>query len=331
VLAGAYNALGLRPDALATIRRGLAIAPEFAGLHLQLGYVLLADERPADALVVAERARELASESSATAALVAAVLCDLGRLADADAAVEEALRLDPENADAHQIKGVLALRRGGGKAAVQAQRTAVRLDPTDAGAREGLTIALKTRNPVYGTLLRFQLWLGTRPTGVRVAVSVAPFVMAQVLRPYLGQTWAKVVLGVVLGLVVLSWAIEPVMNCVLLLSRDRLLVNGPTRVATAAFVTFVAAAIACFVASSAGGLGRLVLIAIGFLLWALATGHGHRVRPGWRKPLVAGAAAGAALGAIAIVATVVAAPGAPLVTGLALFSGILAIWFTKVS
>ncbi|SDD90612.1 tetratricopeptide repeat protein [Actinokineospora iranica] len=328
VHAGSLAGLKQYSDALAVLRGGLALAPHLASLHLQEASILLADERPKDALASVARARAIDPEDSAGATLQAAAFHATGQFDKADAAVAEALRLDPENADAHRIQGLLALRRGGGESAVQSQRTALRLDPTDEGAREGLSLAIKSRNPLYGLLLRFHFWISTLPRGLRIAVLIAPFLLSRVLRPYEGQIWAAVLLGVVIGLVVLNWALEPIMNCVLLLSRDRHLVSPPARIATYGFVGFAAAAIACLVAGKVSGLDGLLTLTLGLALWALATGLAHTVRPGLRKVVLMAAAAVGVLAALGVVAALVDAPGAAVAGALVLISAVAATWFT---
>ncbi|WP_372448477.1 tetratricopeptide repeat protein [Saccharothrix coeruleofusca] len=327
-LAGALAGLKLLPEALEVVRRALELAPLSAGLHLQEGYVLLAQDRPAEALESVGRARALAPEDADCAALRAAALYELHRLDEADAAVAEALRLDPQHVDAHRIQGLLALRRGGGESAIRAHRTALRLDPTDSGAREGLSVALKSRNPLYGALLRYGSWLSSLPTGTRWLVLLVPFVLTRLLRPFDGQTWAEVLIVVVVALVVLSWALEPLMNCVLLLGRERHLLSRPARLATYGFLGFASASIATVVVGMTAGPPRLMTLALGLGLWAMATGSAHTVRADLRKVPAIGAAVAALLAVVAFAATVAGAESAGLVVSLVLLGGIAATWFT---
>ena len=327
VLAAALGGLGRYDDALRAVRQGLALAPELAGLHLQEAHALIALERHADALASTERAVRLAPNSSAAAALRAAILCDLRRYDEADAAVDEALRLDPENADAHRVRGVIALHRGGGKSAVRAHRTALRLDPTDTHSREALSVALKTRNPLYGWLLRFSLWLETLPRLVRVAVLLTPILLTRLLRPVADQPWAKTLLIVVVVLVLLTWALEPVMNCVLLLGRDRHLLNRAARQATYGFLAFVAATAACWVFAQKTGHGQLMAVTFALGMWAMAVGSAHLLVPGQRKLVWYGTVAAVLLGAMAVVAVLVSAPAAGVAVALVILSGVAALWF----
>jgi tetratricopeptide (TPR) repeat protein len=327
-LAGAHAGLEQYADALGALRRGLELTPEVAGLHLQEASVLVALEQPADALLSVERARTIDPGDSDGAALHARVLYDLNRFDEADTAVHQALRLDPQNADAHRVQGLLALRRGGGRQAVHAHRTALRLDPTDDGAREGLSYAIKSRNPLYGLLLRFNLWLDSVPKAVRWGVILLPLILSRVLRPFEGQTWATVLLVVVVALALLSWTLEPVMNCVLLLSRDRHLLSRPARLATYAFLAFAGAAVACAAFSMVTGPQQLLALAFGLALWAMATGSAHHVRPRLRKPLVIAAAVAVAVAAVGVPAVIAGAGGATVAVAIVLLGGIAATWFT---
>jgi tetratricopeptide (TPR) repeat protein len=328
ILTAALVGLERFPDALATVRRGLALAPEFSVLHLQEAGVLIGQKRPTDALASIERACRLDPENSSASALRAGVLCDLRRYDEADAAVDEALRLDPESAEAHRVRGVIALHRGGGRSAVRAHRDALRLDPTDTHSREGLSMALKTRNPLYAWLLRFSLWLDRLPRVARIGVLLAPFVLTRVLRPVEDQLWAKILIIVVTALVLLSWTLEPLMNCVLLLGRDRRLLTVEAKRATYGFLAFLAGGVVCAVVSQNTGPAQLLPIAFGLGLWAMATGSTHLISAGHRRIVWFGAAAAVLLGAMAVVALLVGAPGATFAVALVLISGIAAVWFT---
>jgi tetratricopeptide (TPR) repeat protein len=331
VLAAALAGLEQYSDALAAVRNGLALAPEAPGLHLQQAGVLLGLDRDTDALASIDRALLLDPENAEAHAVRAAVLVRLRRFDDADAAVDDALRIDPENAEAHRVRGVIALHRGGGKRAVAAHRAALRLDPTDSYSRDGLSTALKTRNPLYGALLRFGLWLDTLPKAVRIAVLIAPFVLTRVLRPFEDQAWAMVLIIVVAALALLSWTLEPLMNCVLLLSRDRRLLSSDAKRATYAFLLFAAAAVACVVTGQVSGPAQLTGVAFGFGLWAMVTGSAHLLDPGPRKVVAVGGVAAVVVGAMAVVAVLVAAPGATVAVAVLLIAGIAALWFTAFS
>jgi tetratricopeptide (TPR) repeat protein len=318
VFGAALAGLERYPDALDTVRRGLALAPELAGLHLQEASVLMAMERPADALDSIERARRLDPESSAAAVLHAGVLYTLHRYGEADDVVVEALRLDPENSEAHRIRGLIALRRGGARTAVAAHRTALRLDPTNAASRVGLSFILKSRNPVYRLLVRYGSWLAGLSNGLRVAMGLLPFVLIWMLRSFDGQIWAAVLILFVVTLVLLSWTIEPLMNCVLLLTRDRNLLTRSTRRATSGFLAFAGAALACAVVAMVTGPPQLRPVAVGLGFWAIVTGglHNHR-----QREHAIGAGAAGLIGTMVVAATLFGTSGAVLGATMVFFTG----------
>lgn len=70
----------------------------------------------------------------------------------------------------------LEIRRKGGSTAVEAHQQALRADPTDPDHREGLSLTIKTRNPLYGLLLRFADWQHGLPGATRWLVLLSPLI-----------------------------------------------------------------------------------------------------------------------------------------------------------
>lgn len=328
ILSASLAGLERLPEARTAVRQALALAPHVAGLHVQEAQVLLAQKMPAEALASATQARALDPEDADAAAVQAAVFLELQRFAEADEAVHEALHLEPENVAAHRVKGLLALRRGGGAPAVQAHRTALRLEPTDSGAREGLSLSLKSRNPLYGLLLRYSMWLQAQPKGLRIGMALAPMILIRALRPFEGQLWAGVLLGLVIAAVVLSWSLEPLMNTVLLLSRDRHVLGRPERLAAYSFLGFAGAGVAVLAVGLTAGIPIFSTLAVGLVLWAMATGSAHLVRPGLARVLIIGAGVAAALAALAFGGTLAGLAGLAVAVTVVLLGGIAALWFT---
>lgn len=136
---------------------------------------------------------------------------------------------------------------------------------------------------------------------------------------------------VVIALVVLSWTLEPLMNSVLLLSRDRHLLGAAARRATYAFLAFAAAAAACVVFGMTTGPHQLLLFALGLALWAMATGSGHTVRPGVRRQLATASAVAAVVAAVGITVTVAGIGGAVIAMLIVLIGGVVALWRTALT
>jgi Flp pilus assembly protein TadD len=328
ILSASLAELDRLPEAREAVRRALALAPHFAGLHVQEARVLLTQKLPAEALASVARARALHPEDSDAAAVQAAALYDLQRFREADAAVAEALRLNPEDVVAHRVQGLLALRRGGGAPAVQAHRTALRLSPTDSGAREGLAFSLKSRNPLYGLLLRYSMWLQAQPKALRLGMVFLPLILIRLLRPFDDQPWATALIVVVIGYVVLSWSLEPLMNTVLLLSSDRHVLGRPERLATYAFLGFAGAGVLVLTVGLVGGFPMFQTLALGLGLWAMATGSAHTVKAGRVKVLAVGAGVAGVVATLAFAGTLAGLGGLGLAVMAVLLGGIAATWFT---
>lgn len=324
-LAAAQAGLDRTEEALRTLDQGLRLAPGFAGMHLQYAAVLLARKQYDDALVSIDRAGHLAPNSSPVAALRAAALGELRRFDEADAAVAEALRLDPENGEAHRIHGWLSLRRGGGSSAVRSHRTALRLDPTDEHSRTGLYFALKTRNPLYGLLFRFNIWLNSVPNGVRLAVLLVPLILIIVLRRHDDQLWTRISIGVVATLTLSTWLLEPLMNAVLLFGRDRNLLSRDAVQATYAFLFFASAAVACAGFGLITGPALLLPLAFGLGVWAAAAGTTHLLTSGRRKVVRIGVLVGVWWCAAATTAVIAGVPSAATTVSVVVFGGVAAL------
>lgn len=334
LLSAAMAGLEDFPAALEAVRRGLQIEPGLAQLHAQVGALLMAQDDSAAALGPLERARTLDPQNSGTVALLSAALHNTRQFEEAERTAREALRLDPDNAEAHRILGLLALRRGGGRSAVDAHRTALRLDPADPEYREGLATAMKSRNPLYGLLLRVGNWQEGLSKGARWLVLLAPFLATRVLRPFDDQVWARVLLAAVFAVVLLSWALEPLMNAVLLCSSyGRNLLPRDARLATYAFLGYAALAVGSVVVGIVIGSDDWLVLALGMGLWAASSGQTHLVDASRRKVAVTLQGIGALLAVWAglFVALGASPRGGVHPGGLFFLAGLAMLWFTALA
>lgn len=331
-LSAALAGLGDFGPALQAVRRGLQIAPALPQFHRQEGALLVAQDNSAEALRPLERARTLDPEDSATVALIGAALYNLRRFPEAERAVADALRLDPDNPEAHRIRGLLSLRRGGGQLAVDAHATALRLDPTDPEYRQGLATAMKSRNPLYGLLLRLGDWQSGLPSGTRWLVLLAPFLATRVLGPFDNYLWAQVLLVLIFAVVLLMWALEPLMNTVLLCSSyARNLLPRDAKLATCAFLAYAGLALTTATAGLTTKSDQALAFAFGLGLWSVTAGQVHLVRGSLRKVAFGLQSAGALLAVSTASAVALGASAAGPLTGLVVLSGIAMIWFTALA
>ncbi|WP_161605491.1 tetratricopeptide repeat protein [Pimelobacter simplex] len=327
-LAAAHGGLEDFAAALVAVRSASQIAPEYAGVHAQEGVILLADDRPQEALVALDRAQRLDPEDSGTVALRAAAHLELRDYGAAEDAVARALSLDPDNAEAHRIKGVLALVRGRGSSAVAAHRSALRLDPVNADFREGMATALKSRNPLYGLLLRYGHWLEGLPGGARWLMLLAPLLLIRVLRPVHDEPWAMALLVVVVAFVVLSWVLEPLQNAILLCSAySRNLLTSRAKQATYTFLALLAASAAAAGAGIATGNEDFLLLALAFAIWSVTAGQIHGVaRRRFRLAAIL-QSAGGVLGLISFVLVAAGVTGLGSLVGVYFVAGLAMVWF----
>lgn len=332
VLSASLAGLGRFPAARDAVQRGLRLAPAIPDFHRQEGALLLAEERPEQALESLARARHLDPEDSGTAGLQAAALFTLRRYPEAEEAVADALRLDPDNAEAHRIRGLLSLRRGGGRDAVDAHRQALRLDPSDVGYREGLGLAMKTRNPLYGWLLAYGHWLNGLPGGVRFGFLIAPYLLTKVLRPFDDQLWARVAVIVVIAFVALTWTLEPVMNVVLLCGRrTRTLVPRDARLAAFAFLAYAVGALTAVTVGLTNHSERALVLALGMALWSVSAGMTHTVGRSRRRVAIGLQCAGGVLTIAAVAAALTGSGAAPGLSGVLVVTGAAMTWFTSLA
>lgn len=315
------NATSLR--AVTTARQ---LAPGLPAVHRQEGLVFLRLDQPAPALAALGKARRLDPDDARTVAAIGSAHYALRQFPEAEKAVADALQLDASNIEAHRLRGLLELRRGGGRDAVETHRTTLRLDPSDPDAREALAIAMKTRNPLYGFFLRYSDWMAGLPRGMHWLVILAPLLLGRVLSAFADELWEQILLVVLAVLILLSWALEPIMNSVLVASSyARNLLPRATVLATYAFLGYLAAALAVVVTAVVTGHGLFIMLAASLLVWSMSVGQVHLVAAGRRRLAIRLQYAGATL---ALASTVALALGVGWPVGVLLVTGIAMLWFT---
>ena len=102
-------------DAAAAFARALAINPDFAEAHDNLGVYLFSVNRTAEALTHLRRAAELAPASADILSDLGGALADSGDVAGARAALERAVVLQPNHPTAKANLQLLNARARGGR------------------------------------------------------------------------------------------------------------------------------------------------------------------------------------------------------------------------
>lgn len=318
ILSAAHAGLEQWDDGLSVVGQALRIAPEADVLHRQSAALLAGRGRRAEAVAAAERARDLDPEDALNWAMAAYTYALTGRRPEARAAMDAARRLAPEHPEVHRLGATVSLLTGDGAERLAAGRSSLAMDPTDADRRHDLALAQKARNPLYRALLHYSVWLDGLPRGMRLLLIAGPLLLNTVI-----PGAALLVIPVVL----LTWALEPLMNASLLLTRrGRGLLTSTERWATAGFLAYLLAAVAL------GVLGLLtperfwLIMALAAVIWALAAGSFHTVGRRGLGPARVLHLVGAVLMVASVIALLLGATLAPVAGLLVLLLGVVTLW-----
>ncbi len=133
---GQYN------DAVAGWQKALALNPDDAKAHLNLGYVMQQSGRLDEAIGEYRTALKINSSYAAAHSNLGIALATAGRLDEGIEQYEKALEIDPENSEAHGNLCAALLEKHQNNAAIDHCRKAVTSNPENADAQNTLGIAL---------------------------------------------------------------------------------------------------------------------------------------------------------------------------------------------
>jgi tetratricopeptide (TPR) repeat protein len=146
-------------EAVAPAEEALRLDPENASYFAMMSHLRMEQRRWTEALEAAEAGLEIDAEHVGCNNLRAAALVQLGRREEAGATIERTLAREPENAATHANQGWTLLHQRDPKKAMDHFREALRLEPGNEAARAGILEAIKARNPIYGVMLRYFLFM----------------------------------------------------------------------------------------------------------------------------------------------------------------------------
>lgn len=138
----AHAKRGAFDDAARDFTRAVALAPELAAPHMNLGNVLRRLGRAAEALASLERAAMLEPGSALARYNLGSALADLARLDDAARAFREALAIDPAFVAARNNLGSALLRQAAHAEALDCFQRVVAADPGFPHAQYNVGVAL---------------------------------------------------------------------------------------------------------------------------------------------------------------------------------------------
>jgi Tetratricopeptide repeat len=218
-------------------------------------------------------------------------LTKIGRTAEAGKTLAAALEREPENAWSHANLGWASLHEGNSKKALEHFREALRLDPTEDYAKAGLVEALKARNPIYGLMLRYFLFMSRLSGRAQWTFIIGAYVINRILGG-LARTnprWAPWIIPLLVAyfiFVVLSWIAQPLFNLLLRLSRyGRHALSDDQRRGANLVGILLLLALVCLLwwlsGRGASGLGAMGTIYFGLLL--LPASAIHKCDAGWPR------------------------------------------------
>jgi len=241
-------------EATEEAKAAIRLAPDFPFAHAVLARTLAARNRPKEALVSAEEALRLDPVDADHYALLATIhlqsrnwpsalaaaeeglvhdaehvgcnnlramaLTNLGRTAEAGATIAAALSRSPEDPFSHANRGWTALHEHDTKKALEHFREALRLDPELDFAKAGLVEALKARNPIYGLMLRYFLFMSRLSGQTQWAIVIGGYLAFQFLRKLGAENpewapWIKPFIVAYIVFALMTWIASPLFNVML--------------------------------------------------------------------------------------------------------------------
>ncbi len=207
-------------EAVAPAEEALRLDPENANYFALMAQIRMEQREWTKALEAAEQGLALDAEDIACNNLRAAALVQLGRREEAGATIDSALARQPENAWTHANRGWTLLHQSDPKKAMDHFREALRLEPGNEWARAGIVEAIKARNPIYGIMLRYFLFMNRLSGRAQWFIIIGALFGSRVLRslaksnPALSP-WIYPILYVYAAFVVMTWISVPLFNLIL--------------------------------------------------------------------------------------------------------------------
>ncbi|MGD9646518.1 MAG: tetratricopeptide repeat protein [Pirellulales bacterium] len=295
--------------ALAASREAVRLDPHDADFHAAEAVIELTSERFREGLAAADRGLACNPKHTQCLNLRAMALRHLGRGSEAQAASGQVLADAPEDSLAHAVHAWNFLEQGRVPEALAHFGESLRLDPNNEYARLGMVEALKARYRVYRWFFAFRVWQARLGRRLQWVFIIGLLVFMRTTRAAGNavpafELPARILIGLYMAFVFLSWAGTPLSNLLLRLNRfgRQALNRHETRSANAVGVCLLLAATCALLAivpllrapGIAGGIMFVVLI--------LPVAAVFSARAGWPRWAMGGYAALLLLIAVAAIA-----------------------------
>lgn len=207
----------------AALDESMRLDPEDPDNYLLTGAIEMDDGNNKKALSLFEKGLTFDPEKISLMNMKGNCLQKMGKTKEAEAVYREVLRLDPENGDAIAGMGHAGLRKGNEKESLEYFKNALQMNPGNPEYKAGLIMALKSKFPVYGMLLRFTLWLMSFDQKTRLYIIFGGMIAFRALKNIARQNPDTAVfiypLLIAYGAFILfSWIADPLLNSFLMIN-----------------------------------------------------------------------------------------------------------------
>ena len=212
----------------------------------------------------------------------AQALTKLKRIDEADQTVEDILFENPEDSYSHANVGWVALENGKRKEALNHFKEALKSNPNFEYARQGMTTALKSKNPIYSWYMKYAFWISKQSSRNQWGFIIGVYLIYRFSLKFLsasGLSYLAIPLIILYMLFALGgWIMEPLSNTILnfdsygkyLLSKEQRLsgytFGGLLGIALIALIIFYITNLPYFMILSIGFLCALIPLPRAFLL-----------------------------------------------------------------
>jgi tetratricopeptide (TPR) repeat protein len=223
-LALVLNERELLKEATDAINRAIQLDPGNSNHYGRLAEIRFKQRNWSGALEAADRGLQLDPESHICVNARGMSLVKLGRRDDAGATLMGALAKDPHNAVTHANQGWALLHKHDHRAAMEHFREALRIDSELQWAKAGMVEAIKAKNPIYGLMLRYFLFMSRLKYRAQWGIIVGAWLGYHVLSvlmaayPALRPVTLPLIIAYFL-FVLMSWMATPFFNLLLRLNR----------------------------------------------------------------------------------------------------------------
>lgn len=271
------------------IREAIRLEPDNPHYFAVLASIHLSNNQWQEALQSAEQGLQCDAEHITCTNLRAVAMVKLGRKSEAGLTIDSALAKNPENSFTHANQGWTYLEKSDYARALEHFREALRLDPTNEWARQAIVEALKAKNPVYGIMLRYFLWMAKLSARTQWMIIIGFYFGRKALSAISehNPSLRPIILPILIlsaVFVIMTWIADPLFNTFLRFNRfGRLALSREQTIASNWIGGAILLALLCFAAVFGFRDGRFALAGIATGLMVLPLSGIFKCHEGWPR------------------------------------------------